>query len=170
MRLIAIVAADAAWGIGKDGGMLYQLPLDLKYFAQQTRGHAVVMGRATLQSLPGGQPLKGRTNIVLTRDRSLQVPGAQVVHSLAELARALAPLAGQDVFVIGGQQVYEQLCDHCHMALVTRVQATRPADTFFPDLDARSGWRLAERSAPVEEGGVVYTHCTYVNDRPAPLG
>lgn len=165
----AIVAVDQGWGIGREGGMIYELPGDLKYFASQTRGHVVVMGRATLLSLPGGQPLKGRHNIVLTRDQGYQLPGAVVVHDLAGLAQAIAPYDSQEVFVIGGQSVYEQLIDYCDRALVTRIEAQRPADRYFPDLDNREHWSLEACGQPQRENGIDYRWCSYQNARPLPL-
>lgn len=168
--MIAIVAADRNWAIGKDGGMLYHLPGDLKYFAQTTKGAVLVMGRATLESFPGGQPLKGRINIVLTRNRSFSVPGALVVHDLDQLRAALAGYPDQQVFLLGGHQVYAQLIDCCDRALVTKIEAEAEADSFFPDLDHREGWKLVDRRPPQEDGGISYRFCTYENEAPKPIG
>lgn len=161
----AIVAVDQGWGIGREGAMLYDLPGDLRHFARHTRGKVVVMGRGTLRSLPGGQPLKGRENIVLSRDAAYAPEGLAKADSLHALGGLLASYAPGDVFVIGGQSIYEQLIDYCESAIVTKIEALRPADRHFPNLDARHGWRLAEESALQEEGGIAYRFCTYVNDR-----
>lgn len=165
----AIAAADEGWGIGRAGGMLYELPGDLKYFARQTRGGVVIMGRATLRSLPGGRPLRDRVNIVLTRDRAFRAENALVLHDLGALAAAIAPYPPERVFVIGGQSVYEQLIDYCDGALITRVAARRPADRFFPDLDGRAGWMLSGCSPVQQEGGVSYAWCSYKNGAPLAL-
>ena len=88
MNLIA--AADEAWGIGKDGGLLAHLPGDMKYFRETTQGKVVVMGRKTLESFPGGKPLKNRINIVLTRNGAYQPEGVRVY--LDESLRAFDPV------------------------------------------------------------------------------
>lgn len=165
----AIVAVDQGWGIGKDGGMLYEIPEDLKYFARQTRGQTVVMGRATLLSLPNAAPLGGRDNIVLTRDPAFAASGVRVAHSLEELAGLLQGKAQEEVWVIGGQDVYAQLIDYCSRAHVTRIAHAKPADRFFPDLDQRPGWRLQECGETLYAGEVAYRHCVYVNQHPLPL-
>lgn len=159
----AIVAVDRAWGIGLKGGMLYDLPGDLKHFARHTKGGVLVMGRATLESLPGGQPLKGRDNIVLTRDQAYVVPGAHVVHSLAQLDALLKSYLREHVWLIGGQQLYQQLIDCCDCALVTRIDAQRPADRFFPNLDERPGWSISSVSDLQQEAGIDYSFCLYRN-------
>ena len=82
-----IVAADAAWGIGYGNRLLVSIPADMKFFREKTMGHVIVMGRHTLESFPGGKPLKGRLNIVLTRQDHYQVPGAVGLHSVDELNR-----------------------------------------------------------------------------------
>lgn len=168
--MIAIVAADRNWAIGRDGRMLYHLPGDLKYFAEKTRGGVLVMGRATLQSFPGGRPLKGRVNIVLTRNRGFSAPGAVVAHDLSRLRELLGDYPDRPVFLLGGHQVYAQLIDCCDRALVTKVDAGSEADSFFPDLDSRPGWKLAGCQPPREDGGISYRFCEYVNEHPKEIG
>ena len=80
-----IVAADKNWGIGKDNKLLVSIPADMKMFRQETTGKVCVMGRKTLESFPGGLPLKNRTNIVLTRNENYKVKDAIIVHSIEEL-------------------------------------------------------------------------------------
>ena len=95
MNLIA--AADLNWGIGKDGGLLISLPGDMKYFKEKTSGKVVIMGRATLESLPGGKPLPNRTNIVLTTNKDFEREGCIIVHDMDELAAACAGYAPDDI-------------------------------------------------------------------------
>ena len=95
MKLIA--AADKNWSIGKDGGLLCHMPGDLKFFKEKTLGKTVVMGRKTLDSLPGGKPLPGRTNVVLTRDENFHREGCIVIHSIEEL---LSGWKSDDVMVM----------------------------------------------------------------------
>ncbi len=119
MNLIA--AADLNWGIGKDGNLLTHLSGDLKYFKQKTSGKVVVMGRATLESLPGGRPLPERTNIVLTIDTSFGKEGCIIVHGMEELMRECAKYAPDDVMIIGGEQVYVQLIRQCDRIFITKI-------------------------------------------------
>ena len=84
-----IVAVDKNWAIGKENKLLVSIPADMKFFRQETTGKVVVMGRKTLESFPGGLPLKNRTNIVLTRDKNYQAKGAVIVHTLEELLKEL---------------------------------------------------------------------------------
>lgn len=162
----AIVNVDQNWGIGCGGDLLFPIPNDMKFFRETTQGKVVVMGSKTLASFPSGKPLKNRTNIVLTRRSDYAPEGVQVCRSLAELSQLLAPYAPEDVFVIGGQSIYSQLIDYCESALVTKVDAAGDADTYFPNLDSRDGWTLAEEGAPMEHEGVYYRFCTYHNSNP----
>lgn len=165
----AIVAADLNFAIGFQGQMIYSLPEDLKFFARMTRGKVMVMGRGTLESLPGGQPLKDRVNIVLSRDTDYAPPGVEMARSITELEALIAPHPADDVMLIGGQQIYALLIDCCSQAHVTRVKATAPADRYFPNLDSRPGWELKEESPVYESGGIPYTHCLYINHQVRPL-
>ena len=97
-----IVAVDEAWAIGKDGDQLCYIPADLKRFQALTSGHAVLLGRKTLGTFPGGRPLKNRRNLILSGQAGLQIQGAEVFSNL-EAALAAAPA---DSFVIGGESVY----------------------------------------------------------------
>ena len=158
--LKAIVAVCDDWGIGIDGGMLVENREDMRHFVRSTTGHPVIMGRRTLESFPGGRPLKNRRNIVLTRDASFSREGIETVGSLEE---ALAAVADEDeAWVIGGSSVYEQLLPHCDECVVTRNHCVRPADSYFPNLDADSAWEVAEaREGGVTPEGVAFDFVTY---------
>ena len=104
-----IVAADKNWGIGKDNKLLVSIPADMKMFRQETTGKVCVMGRKTLESFPGGLPLKNRTNIVLTRNENYKVKDAIIVHSIEELMEELKKYPAEDVYCIGGDTIYKQL-------------------------------------------------------------
>jgi len=161
-----IVAADKNNGIGRDGALLYRIPEDMAYFRAMTLGHTVIMGHNTLRSLPNGRPLKDRRNIVFSRDARLKIEGAEVVASISELAQRID--AGETAFAIGGERIYALLLDYCKTAYVTRVEAAREADSFFPDLDALKNWRLTSESEPKESGGVRFRFCVYENDAVKP--
>lgn len=140
-----IVAADANWGIGKDNKLLVSIPADMKFFRNTTTGNVVIMGRKTLESFPGGLPLKNRVNIVLTRDKNYQAKGAVVVHSVEE-ALEEAKKYEEEVYVIGGDSVYKQMLPYCSKAYVTKIDFAYEADSFFPDLDKEGEWKVTGRS------------------------
>ena len=137
-----IVAVDQNWAIGKNNQLLVRIPADQKFFRETTTGKVVVMGRKTLESFPNGQPLKNRTNIVLTRNKDYAVKGAVVVHSMDELHDELKKYNSEDVFVIGGEKIYEQLLDECDVAHVTKIEFAYDADSYFPNLDENSDWEI----------------------------
>lgn len=153
----AIVCADINWGIGKGTGMLFHIPADLKFFKEKTMGSTVIMGRTTFLSLPGQKALPGRKNIVLTRDENWSAENVTVCHGIDGLADIIS--SDEKVFLIS---VYGELIDACDEAFVTRVNADGGAEKFFPDLDARAGWKLVERSAAQESNGYVFTFDRYV--------
>lgn len=144
MNLIA--AVDKRWAIGNKGQLLVSIPGDQKLFRDETLGKVVVMGRKTLESLPGGRPLYGRTTIVLSRDKSYQVKDAQVVHTLEEALRELEKYPSEDIFVAGGQEIYQQFLPYCQTAHITWIDYTYDADTYFPNLDQDEEWGLAAES------------------------
>ena len=155
----AIVAVSPDWGIGDGKGMLYRLPGDLKYFRKVTLGHPVIMGRKTLQSFPGGKPLPGRENIVLTRDRSFVAEGVTVVHSVAALRRLVAARPDEEFFVIGGGEIYAKLLPDCDTCYVTMVGTEAPikASVWFPDLSKKRSWGMESASETyTEDNGAVY--------------
>ena len=141
-----IVAADRDWSIGKDGRLLVRIPADQQLFMRETMGKTVIMGRKTLESLPGGQPLAKRENIVLSRDETYQVKGAKVLHGVEEVLEYIKDRKPEDVFVIGGESIYRQFLPYCKTAHVTWIDYRYDADTRFPDLDQEPGWHLAEES------------------------
>jgi dihydrofolate reductase len=163
-----IAAIDRNWGIGRDGGLLVHIPEDMRHFRHTTEGAAVILGRATLRTFPGGRPLKGRENIVLSRDPALAVPGARVCHNLDEALRAArdCEAAGRRVFVIGGADVYAQLAPYCAGAVLTELDAVFPADRFFPDLLA-AGWRRGRTLGEGCHEGLSFAFVRYEN--PSPL-
>jgi len=137
-----MVAVDRRWGIGNKGQLLVSIPEDKRLLREETLGKVVVMGRKTLESLPGGQPLHGRVNIVLTGNPNYKVKGAVLCHSVAEVLEKLREYPPEDIFILGGQSIYEQFLPYCRIAHITWIDYTYEADTHFPDLDADPGWQL----------------------------
>ena len=141
-----LVAVDENWAIGYRGDLLVRIPADHKMFRNETIGKVVVLGRKTMDTFPGGLPLAGRTNIVLTRNPEYQVKDAIVVHSVEELLAELKNYDTKDVYVIGGDSVYSQLLPYCDTAHVTKIDRSYEADTYFPNLDASGEWEITAES------------------------
>ena len=137
-----IVAVDKNWAIGKDNKLLVSIPQDMKFFRETTMGKVVVMGRKTLESFPGGQPLKKRTNIVLTRDKNYKVKDAIVVHGVEELLEELKNYDEKEIYVIGGESIYRALLPYWKLAHVTKIDHAYEADTYFPNLDEMEDWKV----------------------------
>ncbi len=138
-----IVAVDKNWAIGKNNRMMWNIPADLKFFREVTKGNVVIMGRKTLESFPQGQPLKDRVNIVITRRPGYHVKGAVVVHNIREAQRE-AKKYDREIFVIGGESIYRAMLSKCDMAFVTKIDRAFDADTYFPNLDEDEGWRMTK--------------------------
>ena len=118
----------------------------MKFFRSETNGKVVVMGRKTLESFPNGMPLKNRTNIVLTRDQNYHVKDTIVVHDIPELLEELKKYPDDQIYVIGGGKVYEELLPYCNVAHVTKIDFAFEADTFFPNLDQMEEWEITATS------------------------
>ncbi len=163
----AIVAVDENWGIGKNGGLLLSIPEDMKFFRTVTKDAIVVMGRKTLDSFPGGRPLKNRVNVVLTRDVNFTREGTVALRDVEELKKFLDKQdKDKEVFVIGGGSIYRQLIDLCDTAYVTKIYKKFDSDTFFPNLDENPEWFISEEKVQepyVSESGesIDYSFVTY---------
>ena len=156
-----IAATDRDWAIGRDGGLLVENPADMKYFRETTSGKTVIMGRKTLETFPGGRPLKNRVNIVLTRDPGFSREGVTAVHSREEALELVKDLPEDQVFIIGGEQIYRMFLKDCTKAYITRMDQAFPADTWFPDLDRDPEWEVEQESERMECQGVTFTFCIY---------
>lgn len=159
-NLHAIVAVCDDWGIGKNGDMLVRNREDMRSFVAHTKGHTVLMGRKNLESFPGAKPLVDRRNVVVSRDEAFSPEGVEMARSLEE---ALELVRGdEEVWVIGGGQVYQALVPLCATAVVTKNHCVREADTFFPDLDADPAWRVRETAGGgVTKAGIEFEFVTY---------
>lgn len=158
----AIVNADREWGIGKDNKLMFSLPADMKFFKQTTMGNVVVMGGNTLKSLPGGNPLKDRVNIVLSRS----IPKRSdciVVKSKEELFAELKKYDPERIIIIGGTKMYSTMLPYCSEVLVTKVDAVGGADTFFDNLDKNQNFELTYVSDPIETNGYTINFTIYRN-------
>ncbi len=156
--LCLIACLDARGGLGCEGDLLVHLPEDMQRFRELTMGQVVIMGRKTMASLPGGRPLPGRVNIVMSRKlQSLDGTGFVLCHDLYELWQELTRLqregAGHNYYCIGGAEIYKLLLPYVHEAYITRLQQTYPADCFFPEF---AGFELVKR-----ENGQAYAFERY---------
>ena len=156
-----ILAADQNWAIGKGNDLLCHLPGDLKYFKEKTTGKTVVMGRKTLESLPGAKPLPKRRNIVLTSNTEYHAEGAEIAHSEAELAELLKDTDTDDVMIIGGGKVYRDFLPKCDTCYITKIKKTFDADTFFVNLDEDENFEIVWKGQEQEENGISYEFCEY---------
>ncbi len=166
MRLAIIVAQAENRTIGINNQLPWHLPEDLKYFKQVTMAKPIIMGRKTYESI--GRPLPGRTNIVISRDRSYQRDGIRVVQSLAaarELAENICVIEGQDeAMVIGGSQIYGQALAVCDRLYLTQVHADVDGDAQFPDFDMDE-WQELGRETFASDERNPYNYSFIVLDR-----
>ena len=156
-----IVAADREWGIGRDNGLLASLPSDMKYFREHTAGKVVVMGRKTLESMPGSKPLPNRVNYVLTANPDYEADGCVIVHDEYELFDALSQYSPDSVYLIGGGSLYTRFYRYCNRLYVTKIDAELNADTFIPDFDKDPDYEVISESEPVTENGITYRFVIY---------
>lgn len=157
----AIVAVDKNWAIGKEGKLLTSIPDDQRFFRQTTTGQVVIMGRKTLESLPGGKPLPNRTNVIMTRNEDYKESGVVIAHSVPE-ALAAARKENADIYIAGGKEIYEQLLPYCDEAYVTYIDYSYHADTYFPNLDKMPEWVLTSESEEQTHFDIVYYYRQYV--------
>ena len=156
-----IVNVDSNWAIGYRGKLLVSIPEDMKFFRSETTGKVVVLGRKTLDTFPGGQPLKNRTNIILTRNPNYQVKGAIICHSVEEVLEELKKYNSEDVYIIGGDSIYKEFIPYCDVAHVTRTDHVYDADAWFPNLEEDPAWVLTGESEEKTYFDLEFRFCRY---------
>ncbi len=156
-----IVAVDKNWAIGNKGKLLVSIPNDHRMFREETTGKVVVLGRKTLETFPGGLPLKNRTNIILSSDEDYQVKDATVVHSIEELLEELKKYPSENIYIIGGDSVYRQMLPYCSVAHVTKIEHAFDADAYFPDLAQMPEWAKTAESEEQTYFNLEYTFQKY---------
>jgi len=161
MKLIVAAARD--WGIGNKGELLFNVPEDMEFFKKTTLNKVVVMGRKTLLSLPGGNPLKNRTNIVMTSDVNFKKEGCIIVNSKEALFEELKKYKSDDVFLIGGGILYKELYPYCSEAYITKFDAILEADTYLHNFDEDKDWLLTYASEIHEHNGIKFIFTIYKN-------
>ncbi len=161
-----IVAVDENWGIGKNGTQTVVIPEDRRRFRELTDGGTVIVGHRTLLDFPGGKPLPGRKNIVLSHNEALRIDGTTVVSSTDALFREIAETDPRKVFVIGGDKIFKLLLPYCARAYVTKIMASPESDSFFPNLDMLENWVLEDPGTVTTYNGTGYAFQIYKNSTP----
>jgi len=168
--IISILNCDKKWGIGKRNGLLFNLPLDMKFFRETTKGHVVCMGENTLLSFPGSKPLKNRTNIVLSQDPTHNYEGVVNVHTFEEFLSMIKKYSeNDDVFVIGGASIYRQTLPYVDEVLLTKVNKDGGAEVFFPNLDEMPEFECVDEGEPLLDGDIEIRFTKYLNNKKKPL-
>ena len=139
--------------IGKNNDLPWHLPDDMKFFMETTKNHAVIMGRKNYDSLPPKyKPLKDRLNIVVTRQADLHAPGTLAVHSLDDAFIAAKGYLNpnNEIFVIGGAQIYTLAISQAHRLYLTEIKTTLEGDTHFPSFDKEEWTEISRQSHPAD--------------------
>ena len=158
MEINMIAAVGKNRELGKDNKLIWHLPGDLKFFKEMTMGKTVVMGRKTFESLP--KILPGRKNVVLSRSKQNYPEEVLVYKSLKQL---LLELKEDEIFVIGGEQIYTLFLEYATKLYLTEVEAEdKEADAYFPEFD-KNDWNRNELAT--HQGEITYTHVEYVKKR-----
>ena len=152
----AIVAVYSDWGIGAEGTQPIVVPEDRRRFAELTRGATLIVGSKTLRDFPESQPLKGRRNLVMTRQDE-EIPGAEIVHTPEQ---AMELCRGERTFVVGGATVYMAMVPYLDKIYVTKIDAAPACDAYFPNLDSLPDWEMTDSEA-FRSGGVPCEFCVY---------
>lgn len=153
--LSAIAAMSENRVIGIENQLPWHLPADLKHFKTLTTGHPILMGRKTYESI--GRPLPNRTNIIITRNADFTAPGCVVVTSIEDAITRAAEENAQEIFIIGGAEVYKQLLPHVQRIYLTIVHEQFAGDAFFPELDLKE-WKEVERETHAADENNAYSY------------
>ena len=163
MNLIA--AVDLNWAIGYNCELLERIPEDMKFFREKTQGKVIVMGRATLESFPNKKPLEQRINIVLTKNKNYNCEGVILCYSLKELFIELTKYNEDDIFIIGGESIYNQLITYCNKAYITKIYKEYAYDKVLVNLDKCELWKKISKGEKREfKEGIYYTFDTYTKE------
>jgi len=164
--IISLIAALARNGvIGKDNDLPWSLPDDMKYFMQTTKGHHIIMGRKNYDSIPEKfRPLPNRTNIVVTRQKDLDLAGCKVVNSLESAVQIASAASEPELFIIGGSTIYKLGLPIANRLYLTEIDADLDGDTYFPAFN-RTEWKeMSRKHHPADERHaypfdfVIYNH------------
>ena len=153
-RISIIVAHSRNMVIGKANALLWRLPEDLKRFKKLTTSHPIIMGRKTYQSI--NRPLPDRTNIIVTRDKNLEIPRCIIVHSVIEAIEKAKEFDREEIFIIGGAEIYKETLPLVDRLYVTKVDLDVEGDAFFPEYSNIFTKKISEESGEFE--GLKYSY------------
>ncbi|MFB9757987.1 dihydrofolate reductase [Ectobacillus funiculus] len=156
-----IVAMDQNGVIGKDNNLPWHLPNDLKRVKELTTNNVIILGRKNFESI--GKPLPNRLNVVLTRDKNLQIDGCQVNHSLEEVMSEFKD-DPREIFIFGGTEIYQLFLPYVHKMYITQIHHTFDGDTYFPSFNKAEWTTVSEKEGQVDERNI-YQHTFYVLQR-----
>lgn len=163
--MILIFAVDKNWNIGFSGGMLANIKEDLKRFREITEGNIVIMGRRTLDAVPGQEALPNRINVLVTRNKDFNKEDFYVLNDLKNLDKLLEeinPKGQMKVFLTGGGSIVEQLFHKCNKAYITKIlKSYENADTYIPNLDINPSWKKTKESDIHIQGELEYKYIDY---------
>ncbi len=157
--MISIIVAVAENNvIGKDNSLIWHLPADMKYFKEKTNGHCVITGRKNYESIPEKfRPLPNRTNIVITRQANYSAQGAIVVSSIEEAIEKAKQTGDQEIFIIGGSEIYKQFLRYMDKIYLTKIYHNFEGDSFFPNLNPDE-WHETNRINGTTDEKNIYPH------------
>lgn len=153
-----ILAVDENWGIGKGNEMLFHLSTDLKHFKEETIHNIVIMGRNTYESMGGG--LIDRENIVLSRNTDYRLDDAKVFNDYKEVL-SFVENSPKEAYVIGGSQIIDIFLPFCNEAIITKIYASRDADTYLHNFDKDNNFEIINKSGINKENGIKFEYITY---------
>ncbi len=155
-----LVAFDENRVIGKNNTLIWHLPADLKRFKSLTTGHVIIMGRKTFESI--GKPLPNRTTIVISRQADLQIDGAIIAHSVEEAILKAKSITREDIFIVGGAEIYALSLALADQILVTQLHDIFEGDAYFPEILAES-WEVTEKERGItdEKNAYQFSYITY---------
>lgn len=155
-----IVACDEKNVIGKNNQLIWHLPADLKHFKNLTTGHSIIMGRKTFDSI--GKALPNRNNLVVSRQNQILADGIILCHSLEEAILKAKSLSRDDIFIIGGAEIYKQALEIADQVILTRLHDYFDGDAFFPEMPSQE-WEIiqTERGITDEKNPYQYSFLTY---------
>jgi dihydrofolate reductase len=155
-----LVAFDENRVIGKNNTLIWHLPADLKRFKALTTGHVIIMGRKTFESI--GKPLPNRTTIVISRQADLQIEGVIIAHSVEEAILKAKSITREDIFIVGGAEIYALSLALADQILVTQLHDIFEGDAYFPEIPSTS-WEITEKERGVtdEKNAYQYSYITY---------
>jgi len=155
-----LVAFDENRVIGKNNTLIWHLPADLKRFKSLTTGHVIIMGRKTFESI--GKPLPNRTTIVISRQADLQIEGVIIAHSVEEAILKAKSITREDIFIVGGAEIYALSLALADQILVTQLHDIFEGDAYFPEIPSAS-WEITEKERGVtdEKNAYQYSYITY---------